>query len=221
LPRGRKVACLTTTTDDQPFESLPVALLLLLTVLTTAASAPFDTALAALVPRLAGKDQLTAANSARAGVTEVSSVLGPPGVRDRIRRPARCGPLPMPLVRTALLCTAVPLLLLGVLADRLTILVAVIMAAILGGANVVAEIQCDSVLQTQLDDEVLGRAFGLVLPACMLAVVAGTAGAQVLADALSLPGAFVLLGVLVLVYVPIATFRQPAESQPAPAGEQV
>jgi MFS family permease len=313
---------------------LPVALLLLLTALTTAASAPFDTALAALVPRLADRNQLTAANSARAGITEVSSVLGPlvfaigygrlsdagpflvnaasflisAGFLVQLRRvavpptdgeqqprqsllrdvavgwqairgrptiwrlagadilesaifgtltvlllllshrvtggAAAYGTLmaatgigggaaafgtawlgrrfrPMSLVRTALLCTAVPLLLLGILADRLTVLVAVIMAAALGGANVVAEIQCDSALQTQVDDEVLGRAFGLVLPACMLAAVAGTAAAQVLADALSLPGAFVLLGVLVLVYVPIATLRLPAESPPAPAGEQV
>jgi MFS family permease len=313
---------------------LPVALLLLLTALTTAASAPFDTALAALVPRLADKSQLTAANSARAAVTEVSSVLGPlvfaigyghlpdagPFLVNaasflisagflvglgRIAMPAAeaarpprpsllrdvtvgwqairqhpaiwrlagadilesaifgtltvlllllshsvtggdaaYGTLmaatgigggaaafgtawlgrrlrPMPLIRTALLCTAVPLLLLGVLGDRLTILVAVIMAAILGAANVVAEIQCDTVLQTELDDEVLGRAFGLVLPACMLATVAGTAAAQVLADALSLPGAFALLGVLVLLYIPVAAFRRPAESRPVTADELV
>ncbi|MFI5913109.1 hypothetical protein [Dactylosporangium sp. NPDC051541] len=44
---------------------------------SSAASAPFDTALAALVPALAGKDQLTVANSARAGVAEVSAMLGP------------------------------------------------------------------------------------------------------------------------------------------------
>jgi predicted MFS family arabinose efflux permease len=68
---------------------------------------------------------------------------------------------------------------------------------------------------------VLGRAFGLVLPACMLATVAGTAAAQVLADALSLPGAFALLGVLVLLYIPVATFRRPAESRPVTADELV
>ena len=83
----------------------------------------------------------------------------------------------------------------------------------------------DSALQSQLD-EVLGRAFGLVLPACMLAAIAGTAAAQVLADALSLPGALALLGALVLVYVPVATLRRPAGLPPgvpadsaAPAGE--
>ncbi|WP_433307159.1 MFS transporter [Actinoplanes sp. CA-030573] len=304
---------------------LPVALLLLCTALTTAASAPFDTALAALVPALAGEDRVTAANAARAGVTEVSSVLGPlvfaigyghlpdagpflvnaasfgisAAFLARLSRvavaPAAGEPEPrrsllrdvvvgwqairgrpaiwrlagadilesavfgaltvlllllsqrvtggdaaygtlmaatgvggglaafgtawlgrrfraVPLVRIALFATAVPLLLLGVLTDRLTVVVAAVMAAILGGANVVAEIQCDSVLQTQLDDEVLGRAFGLVLPACMLAAVAGTAAAPALAAALSLPGAFLLLGVLVMVYVPVATLRPPVVS---------
>jgi DNA-binding SARP family transcriptional activator/tetratricopeptide (TPR) repeat protein/DNA-binding transcriptional regulator YiaG len=127
---------------------------------------------------------------------------------------------PMPLVRTALLGTVGALLLLGIFGGRLTVLVAVIMAAVLGGANVVTEIQCDSALQAQLDDEVLGRAFGLVLSVCMLATIVGTAAAQVLADVLFLPGAFLLLGVLVLAYVPIATFRQPADSPSAAAGEQ-
>ncbi|MCY1144405.1 MFS transporter [Actinoplanes sp. Pm04-4] len=313
---------------------LPVAVLLVLTAMTTAASAPFDTALAALVPRLAEKDQLNAANSARAAVTEVSSVLGPlvfaigygrlsdagpflvnaasflvsaaflvqlkgigappadrePEARSSLLqdvvvgwqairgRPAiwrlagadilesaifgsltvlllllshrltggdaAYGTLmaatgigggaaafgtawlgrrfrPLPLVRTALLATAVPLLLLGFWTDQLPIIMAAVLAAVLGGANVVAEIQCDSALQTQLDDEVLGRAFGLVLPACMLAVVIGTATAQLLADALSLPGAFLLLGVLVLLYIPVATFRQPTVAAPPAKAELV
>jgi MFS family permease len=313
---------------------LPIVLLLVLTAMTTAASAPFDTALAALVPRLAAKDQLNTANSARAAVTEVSSVLGPllfaigygrlPDagpflvnaasflvsaaflIRVRLTAVPPAGPTadprpsflrdvvvgwqairgrpaiwrlagadilesaifgsltvlllllshrltggdaaygtlmaatgigggaaafgtawlgrrfrPLPLVRTALLATAVPLLLLGFWTDQLPIIIAAVLAAVLGGANVVAEIQCDSALQTQLDDEVLGRAFGLVLPACMLAVVIGTATAQLLADALSLPGAFLLLGVLVLLYIPIATFRQPTVAAPPAEAELV
>jgi predicted MFS family arabinose efflux permease len=96
----------------------------------------------------------------------------------------------------ALLLVAGTLVALGSL-PTLTLALA---AALLGGAGmVVGEVLSDTALPRMLGDDVLGRAYGLVLPVSLGGIVVGSLVAGPLVSLLGLEGAFTATGTIVLV----------------------
>jgi predicted MFS family arabinose efflux permease len=104
------------------------------------------------------------------------------------------------LIIAGLLATAAALVGLGLLVAAPLFPLALVAAAIAGGAGVLVEIQADTSLQRQIPEEVFGRAYGFVLPACFAAIILGSAAAPVLDDILGLSGAFIAVGVLAAGY---------------------
>lgn len=96
----------------------------------------------------------------------------------------------------ALVLVACTLVALG----SLPTLAPALVAALLGGAGmVVGEVLADTALPRLLGDEVLGRAYGLVVPVSLGGIVAGSLIAGPLVALLGLEGAFTATGAIVLV----------------------
>jgi predicted MFS family arabinose efflux permease len=93
--------------------------------------------------------------------------------------------------------------------------VAIALAGLTGTGAVLVEILTDTCLQRVMDQDVLGRAFGLTLPAAYGGIVAGALIAPVLAGALGLSGALVSIGAAVLTYA-LAVVR-PSRAVPGTA----
>ncbi len=100
---------------------------------------------------------------------------------------------------------ALPLPLLAV---TTSLPAAVALAAVSGAGGVVAEILCDTGLQRTLDDDVLGRVFGLVLPAAVGGIALGAVLAGPLLGALGLVATMSAAAVAVLA-VAAALVRRP------------
>jgi len=89
----------------------------------------------------------------------------------------------------------------------------------------VVEILTDTCLQRALDEDVLGRAYGLALPASIGGIVAGALIAPVLARTLGVSGTLVPVGAAVLAYALVMLRRTRAipgtaqTAQTAMAGE--
>jgi predicted MFS family arabinose efflux permease len=94
------------------------------------------------------------------------------------------------LLVVGLVLIAVPLALLASLTDARWFVVALAAVAVHAAASVMVEIQADTVLQREIPEEVYGRAYGFVVPACygVQALAAGLAPA--LSELLGLRGAF-------------------------------
>jgi MFS family permease len=96
----------------------------------------------------------------------------------------------------ALLLVAGTLVALG----SVPTLTSALVAALLGGAGMVAgEVLSETALPRLLGDEILGRAYGLVMPASLGGIVVGSLVAGPLVSALGLDGAFAATGTIVLV----------------------
>jgi predicted MFS family arabinose efflux permease len=95
----------------------------------------------------------------------------------------------------ALLLVALTLL---VLASGPTLAEALGAAAIAGGGMVVGEVLSDTALPRMLDDEVLARAYGLVVPVSLGGIVAGSLVAGPLVALFGVSGALAVTGVAVL-----------------------
>lgn len=95
----------------------------------------------------------------------------------------------------ALLLVALTLL---VLASGPTLAEALGAAAIGGGGMVVGEVLSDTALPRMLDDEVLARAYGLVVPVSLGGIVAGSLVAGPLVTLFGVSGALAVTGVAVL-----------------------
>jgi MFS family permease len=81
-------------------------------------------------------------------------------------------------------------------------------AALVGGAGmVVGEVLSETALPRMLDDEVLGRAYGLVMPASLGGIVAGSLLAGPLVAALGVRGALTAAGVFVFLAAGVLLWR--------------
>jgi len=103
--------------------------------------------------------------------------------------------------------------------------VAILLAGLAGTGALVVEILTDTCLQRALDEDVLGRAYGLALPASIGGIVAGALIAPVLARTLGVSGTLVPVGAAVLAYALVMLRRTRAipgtaqTAQTAMAGE--
>jgi MFS family permease len=79
-----------------------------------------------------------------------------------------------------------------------TFAVAVVLSVLCGGGMVVGEVLSETALPRMLGGDVLGRAYGLVLPAALGGIVAGSLIAGPLVSLLGLQGALALAGLSVL-----------------------
>ena len=95
----------------------------------------------------------------------------------------------------ALALVALPLVALGVVP---TLAGALALALIGGGGMIVGEVLSETALPRLLEDSVLARAYGLVFPASIAGIVAGSLVAGPLVGLLGLTGAMVTAGLFVL-----------------------
>jgi predicted MFS family arabinose efflux permease len=106
--------------------------------------------------------------------------------------------------------------------------VAIMLAGLTGTGALLVEILTDTCLQRVLDEDVLGRAYGLALPAAIGGIATGALIAPVLAGALGVSGALLSVGAAVLGYAVVvlhqtrampgtAQTAQPAAAVDAPA----
>jgi predicted MFS family arabinose efflux permease len=107
----------------------------------------------------------------------------------------------------ALLLVAVSVAALG---QSTSIAQALVLAVLGGGGMIAGEVLSDTALPRLLDEEVLGRAYGLAVPVALSGIVAGSLVAGPLVSLLGLHGAFaavgafVALGAVVLLRRPLA-----------------
>ena len=93
---------------------------------------------------------------------------------------------------------------------------AVAMAVLGGGGMVVGEVLSETALPRMLDDEVLGRAYGLAVPASLGGIVIGSLVAGPLVSVLGLQGAFAAAGLFVALAAALL-LRRPLALSPAAA----
>lgn len=103
--------------------------------------------------------------------------------------------------------------------------VAIVLTGLTRTGALLVEILTDTCLQRDLDEDVLGRAYGLALPAAFGGIAAGALIAAALAGALGVSSALASVGAAVLVYALVMLRRTRATpgttqaAQPAVAGE--
>ncbi|MGZ4350024.1 MAG: MFS transporter [Solirubrobacteraceae bacterium] len=97
-----------------------------------------------------------------------------------------------------------------------TIVEALAFAVLGGGGMIVGEVLSETALPRMLDDEVLGRAYGLAVPTSLAGIVIGSLVAGPLVSLLGLQGAFIAAGLLVAL-VAAVLLRRPLTAVPAPA----
>jgi MFS family permease len=99
---------------------------------------------------------------------------------------------------------------------------AIALSLLMGAGMVVAEVLSETALPALLDDEILARAYGLLLPAALSGIVVGSllGGPLVsllgLGGALGAAGALVLLSGALLLHQPLAIAPSPPAPEPAP-----
>jgi predicted MFS family arabinose efflux permease len=97
---------------------------------------------------------------------------------------------------------------------------AVALALLGGGGMVVGEVLSETALPRMLSDDVLGRAYGLALPASLGGIVAGSLIAGPLVSLFGLQGALMMAGLLVLLSAALL-LRRPLAATPGPAATPV
>jgi MFS family permease len=97
---------------------------------------------------------------------------------------------------------------------------AVALALLGGGGMVVGEVLSETALPRMLSDDVLGRAYGLALPASLGGIVAGSLIAGPLVSLFGLRGALMMAGMLVLLSAALL-LRRPLAAPPAPMATPV
>jgi MFS family permease len=99
---------------------------------------------------------------------------------------------------------------------------AIALSLLMGAGMVVAEVLSETALPALLDDEILARAYGLLLPAALSGIVVGSllGGPLVsllgLGGALAAAGALVLLSGALLLHQPLAIAPSPPAPETAP-----
>ena len=113
----------------------------------------------------------------------------------------------------ALLLVAASMAALG----QSTSLVQALVLAVLGGGGMIAgEVLSETALPRLLDDEVLGRAYGLAVPVSLGGIVVGSLAAGPLVSLLGLHGAFAAAGAFVALGAALL-LRRPLAVAPATA----
>jgi predicted MFS family arabinose efflux permease len=102
----------------------------------------------------------------------------------------------------ALVAVGAPLPLLAVAGS---LPAAIALAAVCGAGSVIAEVVGDTALQRSLEPAVFARAYGLVVPACVAAIVLGALLAPLMVSILGLGATFVAVGVGVLAYAALVS----------------
>jgi MFS family permease len=97
---------------------------------------------------------------------------------------------------------------------------AVVLTLLGGGGMVVGEVLSETALPRMLSDDVLGRAYGLALPASLGGIVAGSLIAGPLVSLFGLQGALMMAGLLVLLSAALL-LRRPLAATPGPAATPV
>jgi predicted MFS family arabinose efflux permease len=143
------------------------------------------------------------------GAFGVGGVIGA-SVAARIDAPARW----RQVLTAALLLVAVALLALGLVS---TLAGALALALLGGGGMIVGEVLSETALPRMLDDDVLARAYGLVIPTSIGGIVAGSLVAGPLVSLLGLQGAMIAAGAFVLVATGLLMRRPLAVSVGEPA----
>jgi MFS family permease len=95
-----------------------------------------------------------------------------------------------------------------------TLVQALLLAVLGGGGMIVGEVLSETALPRMLDDEVLGRAYGLALPTSLSGIVVGSLVAGPLVSWLGLQGAFAAAGLFVAVAAALL-LRRPLAVAPA------
>jgi predicted MFS family arabinose efflux permease len=85
--------------------------------------------------------------------------------------------------------------------------VALVLAAGIGAGALTTEVVADTTLQRSLDDAVVARAYGLVVPACVAGIAGGALLAPPLVALLGLDATLLAAGIVVLAYGVIAFVR--------------
>jgi hypothetical protein len=70
----------------------------------------------------------------------------------------------------------------------------------MGAGQMVSEVGVDTILQRSLDPGVFARAYGLVVPACVAAIVAGALLAPLAVSLIGLDATLAVTGIAVLAY---------------------
>jgi len=113
----------------------------------------------------------------------------------------------------ALLLVAASMAALG---QSRTIAEALVLAVLGGGGMIVGEVLSETALPRMLDDEVLGRAYGLAIPVSLGGIVVGSLMAGPLVSLLGLEGAFAAAGAFVALTAAVV-LRRPLMVSPAAA----
>jgi predicted MFS family arabinose efflux permease len=93
---------------------------------------------------------------------------------------------------------------------------ALVLAVLGGGGMIVGEVLSETALPRMLDDEVLGRAYGLAVPVSLGGIVIGSLAAGPLVSLLGLQGAFAAAGAFVALTAAVL-LRRPLAVAPAVA----
>jgi predicted MFS family arabinose efflux permease len=91
--------------------------------------------------------------------------------------------------------------------------VALVLAAGIGAGALTTEVVSETALQRSLDNAVVARAYGLVVPACVAGIAGGALLAPPLVALLGLDATLLFIGIVVLAYGMLA-FVRPTLSQP-------
>jgi MFS family permease len=111
-------------------------------------------------------------------------------------RAARC-PHPRAVLLLALAAVGLPTMALALVHWGPA---AIVLVAIVGAGSILVEIVTDTTVQRTLPSEVLGRAYGITLPAAIAGIVLGTLIAPVLTSALGGTGALLACGAAATAY---------------------
>jgi MFS family permease len=113
----------------------------------------------------------------------------------------------------ALLLVAVSVAALG---QSTSIVQALVLAMLGGGGMIAGEVLSETALPGMLDEEVLGRAYGLALPVSLSGIVVGSLAAAPLVSLLGLHGAFAAAGAFVALTAAVL-LRRPLAAAPVAA----
>ena len=113
----------------------------------------------------------------------------------------------------ALLLVAASMAALG---ESTTLAEALVLAVLGGSGMIVGEVLSETALPRMLDDEVLGRAYGLAVPVSIGGIVVGSLVAGPLVALLGLQGAFAAAGAFVALSAAVL-LRRPLAVAPVPA----
>ena len=105
---------------------------------------------------------------------------------------------------------------MAALGQTSTLAQAVMLALLGGGGMIVGEVLSEAALPRMLDDEVLGRAYGLAVPVSLGGIVIGSLAAGPLVSLLGLEGAFAAAGLSVATAAAVL-LRRPLTAAPAVA----